>query len=220
MKKIISTTFFLLATTISVFAQEAEEPKIDVEKAKKEIVNVFTTYKNAIVKNDVKTAVLQLDKSSFNYYDEILNTSLRADEAQINQLELLDRLMVLSVKHRVPKDKLITMDGKDLLIYALENDIINNNRVETMGIGDIDVNGDIAYGQFLQNNQNIALYLGFSFDQSQWRLDITSLAEPTGFAIRKLVEMQNKTENEVIIMMIESSTPGQKVSKDIWKPIL
>ncbi|MBS7334336.1 MAG: hypothetical protein KIG88_12145 [Weeksellaceae bacterium] len=220
MKKFISTTLFLFATTISVFAQETEEPKIDVEKAKKEIVNVFTTYKNAIVKNDVKSAILQLDKSSFSYYDEILNTSLRADEAQLNQLEILDRLMVLTVKHRVPKDQLIKMNGKDLLIYALENDIINNNRVEKMGIGDIEINGDIAYGQFLQDNKNIALYLGFSYDQSQWRLDVTSLAEPTGFAIRKLVEMQNKDENEVIFMMIEASTPNQKISKDIWKPIL
>lgn len=220
MKKFISTTLFLFATTISVFAQETEESKIDVEKAKKEIVNVFTTYKNAIVKNDVKSAILQLDKSSFSYYDEILNTSLRADEAQLNQLEILDRLMVLTVKHRVPKDQLIKMNGKDLLIYALENDIINNNRVEKMGIGDIEINGDIAYGQFLQDNKNIALYLGFSYDQSQWRLDVTSLAEPTGFAIRKLVEMQNKDENEVIFMMIEASTPNQKISKDIWKPIL
>ncbi|QTV05771.1 hypothetical protein [Faecalibacter bovis] len=220
MKKFISTTLFLFATTISVFAQETEEPKIDVEKAKKEIVNVFTTYKNAIVKNDVKSAILQLDKSSFSYYDEILNTSLRADEAQLNQLDILDRLMVLTVKHRVPKDQLIKMNGKDLLIYALENDIINNNRVEKMGIGDIEINGDIAYGQFLQDNKNIALYLGFSYDQSQWRLDVTSLAEPTGFAIRKLVEMQNKDENEVIFMMIEASTPNQKISKDIWKPIL
>ena len=220
MKKIISTTFFLFATMISVFAQEAEAPKIDVEKAKKEIINVFNTYKNAVLKNDTKNAILQLDKSSFNYYDEILNTSLRADEAQINQLDILDRLMVLTVKHRVPKEQLIKMNGKDLLVYALENDIINNNRVETMGIGEIDINGDIAYGQFLQNSKNIALYLGFSYDQSQWRLDVTSLAEPTGFAIRKLVEMQNKDENEVILMMIESATPGQKVSKEIWKPIL
>lgn len=220
MKKIISITFCLFASMISVFAQETEDPKIDVEKAKKEIINVFNTYKNALQKNDSNTAILQLDKSSFTYYEDILNTSLRADEAQINQLEVLDRLMVLTIKHKLSKDQLLKMNGKDLLVYALENDIINNNRVETMGIGEIDVRGEIAYGQFLQNNNNIALYLGFSYDQSQWRLDVTSLAEPTGFAIRKLVEMQNKDENEVIIMMIESSTPGRKVSKDIWKPLL
>lgn len=220
MKKIISSTFIVISSFLTLQAQETETPTIDEAKAKKEIVNVFNTYKNAVLKSDTKTAILQLDKSSFKYYEDILNTSLRADEAQIKTLDVLDRLMVLSVKHRVPKEELVKMTGRDLLIYALDKDIINNNRVENMGIGDIDVNGPIAYGQFLQNDQNIALYVGFSYDQSQWRLDVTSLAEPTGFAIKKLAKLQNKSENDVIIIMVESATPGQKVSKDIWKPIL
>ena len=220
MNKIISTAFVMLFSCVSLFAQEDVEPKVDVAKAKKEILSTFNKFKTAILNNDTKTAITQIDKSSFNYYDEILNTALRADEAQINTLEVLDRLMVLTVKHRVPKQELVKMNGRDLLIYALDKDIINNNRVENMGIGEIDVNGNIAYGQFLQNNQNIALYVGFTYDQSQWRLDVTSLAEPTGFAIKKLAKLQDKSENDVILMMIESTTPGQKISKDIWKPIL
>ena len=221
MKKIISTAFVFLMTMVSVFAQNEETPKIDHTKAKKEIVKVFETYKKSIISGDSKLAISQLDKNSINYYQEILDISLRADSTQINQLEVLDKLIVLSVKHKVPKDQLIKMNGLELLNYSIDNGLIGNkNSINEIEIGEVDINGEIAYGQFIVKKQKTPLYFGFTYDQSQWRLDITSVFEPTGFAIRKLVDIQNKPVNDVILLMVESSTPGKKVSKDIWKPIL
>lgn len=220
MKKFISATFFFIAASIFTIAQEVEEVKIDETKAKKEITNAFNSYKNAILKQDTKLAIAQLDKNSFDYYDQVLNIALRANQQQLDELEILDKLMVLSIKHKVPADQLIKMNGRELLIYALDHGFIGKNTVEKADLGDIDIKGEIAYGQFIIEQQKTPLYFGFTYDQSQWRLDITSVFEPAGYAIRKLVEMQNKDENDVIIMMIESTTPGQKVSKDIWKPIL
>ena len=220
MKKFISTTFLFFAASIFTFAQEAEEVKIDETKAKKEITSAFNNYKKAILKQDSKLALAQLDKNSFDYYDQVLNIALRANQQQLDELEILDKLMVLSVKHRVPKEQLIKMNGRELLIYALDNGLIGKNTVEKAELGDIDIKGEIAYGQYIISEQKTPLYFGFTYDQSQWRLDITSIFEPAGYGIRKLVEMQNKDENEVIIMMIESTTPGQKVSQEIWKPIL
>ncbi|HEY4539108.1 MAG TPA: hypothetical protein VIG94_03735 [Faecalibacter sp.] len=221
MNKLIITTFLFLFSIISVFGQDEEPTKINEEKAKKEIVKAFETYKKGILSGDSKTAIAQLDKNSINYYQEVLDISLRADSAQINQLEVLDKLIVLSVKHKVPKEELIKMNGLQLLNYSIDNGLIGNkNTINEIEIGEVDINGEIAYGQFIVKKQKTPLYFGFTYDQSQWRLDITSVFEPTGFAIRKLVEMQNKSANEVIITMIESTTPGKKVSKDIWKPLL
>lgn len=221
MKKIITTAFLFLFTMISVFAQEDETPKIDQTKAKKEIVKTFDTYKKAIINGDSKTAIAQLDKNSIKYYQEILDVSLRADSAQINQLEVLDKLIVLSVKHKVPKEELIKMNGLQLLNYSIDHGLIGNkNTINDIEIGEVDINGEIAYGQFIVKKQKTPLYFGFTYDQSQWRLDVTSVFEPVGFAIRKLVEMQNKEENEVILMMIESTSQGKKVDKEIWKPLL
>lgn len=221
MKKLISTWFLCFFTMILSYAQEAANLQIDESKAKIEIVKVFETYKKGILSGDSKMAIAQLDKNSINYYQEVLDISLRADSVQINQLEVLDKLMVLSIKHKVPKEELIKMNGLQLLNYSIDNGLIGNkNSINEVEIGQVDINGEIAYGQFIVKKQKTPLYFGFTYDQTQWRLDITSVFEPTGFAIRKLVEMQNKSANDVIIAMIESTTPGIKVTKDIWKPIL
>lgn len=222
MKQILSTLLLIIIPLGFVTAQKSNnnDEIIDKKKATKDILKVFKEYKNAILSGNSDLAIKQIDKNSFDYYQEVLNLSLRADSTQINQLEVLDKLMVLSVRHRVPKANLLKMNGKELLTYSIDNGMIAKSTVEHIEMGEIDINGEIAYGEFLINNQKTPLYFGFTYDQSQWRFDVTSVFEPTGFAIRKLMKMQNKTDNDVILMMIQSSTPDQKVEKNIWKPIL
>jgi hypothetical protein len=208
MKKLLLTLFIGLFF-IQVNAQE---------KAKKAVRNCFTNYKEAILNDKGQEAVEHLSVKTINYYNNILDLSLHADSNKMEELRLMDKFMVLALRHRTPIDKLRSFDGRKTLIFAIEKGMIGKNSVARNEIGEVSIDKNKAEAQAIINNQPTPIQFVFYKENDDWKLDLTSIFSISSKGFEQLIKSQDKSENEYLLYLLELTT-SIKVSNDIWKPI-
>lgn len=80
---------------------------------------------------------------------------------KLNSLGLLDKLMVFTIRHRASKEDILSFDGKRLLIYAIREGMVGKNSVVNNSIGEVEIDGDFAKGQFMTSGQKTPYYFHF-----------------------------------------------------------
>ncbi len=209
MKKYI----LLLIISFGIFQTQAQ-----TKGEKKAVKQCFQNYKEAILNEEGSKAVEFLSERTIKYYDKILNLSLHADSTKLVSMGLMDRFMIFALRHRTSPQDLRSFDGKRTLIYAIEKGMIGKNSVARNTIGDVDIEGDNAEGQALVNKMPTPVIFSFYKEANNWKLDLTSIFEATEKGFTKLIENQDKEENEFLLYILELST-AKKPSNDIWHAI-
>ena len=116
---------FLPLFLLLVFTQLASAQK----KEEKKVRQTFESYKSAIMFDKGEQAAEYVDKHTIDYYSEMLNHTLYSDSAEIAALNLMDRLMVFSIRHRSPKETIVSLDGKGLLVYSINEGMVGKSSV-------------------------------------------------------------------------------------------
>lgn len=209
MRKLILVPFFALYAVLSANAQH-DTTLIKV---------CFNGYKNAILSDQGKTAVSFVDSRTVKYYTDILQKTKTLDSAGIDKLSIMDKLTILMVRHRATKEEIIQLDGKSLLVYAIERGMVGKNSVQQISIGEIIIRGNMAEGQIIVGEAPTSLAYNFYKENGAWKMDITSVLPEGNTAMKKVVKDSGQPENEFLIMLLENAT-GKEPVKDIWKPIL
>ncbi len=209
MKKVVGLLLMAMIVVSSSFGQKKEE---------KQVRKTFENYKSAILNDTGVEAAEYVDRRTIDYYTCILELSKIADSATVNNLSIMDKLMVFSVRHRVPKDLILSFDGKDFFVYAIKSGMVGKNSVSNNAIGDVEINGDFAKGQFLYLGEAVPFYWHFYKEQEKWKVDLTSIFEISIVAFDKLVEESGEEENAYLFSLLEMLT-GKVVENDIWQTI-
>ena len=178
----------------------------------------FDNYKTAILNDKGKEAIKYLDSRTINYYTKILELVKTADSVKIETLSILDKLMVLYIRHRASKEEILSFDGKSLLIYAIKNGMVGKNSVVDNSIGDVTINKDFAKGQFKTNGQETPIYLHFYKEEGEWKIDLTSGFIFSTMAFKKMADESGQPQNEYLFSLMEMIT-GNKPGHKIWEPI-
>lgn len=130
----------------------------------------------------------------------------------------MDEMMVLLVRYRVTKQELLSMDGKSLLVYALQNGMVGKNSVMNISIGDVSIVDNFAKGELLNNSQKSAMYLNFYKEAGVWKVDITSLFSATALSFQKLLDDSGLSRDDFMLTILKGTT-GKEPSSTIWDPI-
>jgi hypothetical protein len=199
---------FLLVSSISAFTQKSEVKAVKAS---------FDNYKQAILNDKGEEAVQYVDSRTINYYGDVLEKVRSADSATVNRLDLLDKVMVFSVRHRATKEDILSFDGKGLLVYAIKSGMVGKNSVVNSSIGDVTVEGTFAKGQYVSNGQKAPFNFDFYKEDNAWKVDLTSIFPTTNIVFRKLVEESGQTENEFLFSILERLT-GRRPGDEIWIP--
>ena len=178
----------------------------------------FNKYKNAILSDKGEDAVNYVDSRTIAYYAKILETSKRADSITVSELGPLDKLMVLSIRHRTSKKDILSFDGKALLIYAIKEGMVGKNSVMNSSIGDVEIDGNFAKGQFITNGQKAPFHFHFYNENNQWKVDLTSVFPIGRIAFQKMIDDSGQDENQYFLMILEMIT-GKKARNKIWQPL-
>jgi hypothetical protein len=185
MKHAATTLLFLLVSSISAYTQKSEVKAVKAS---------FYNYKQAILNDKGEEAVQYVDSRTINYYGDVLEKVRSADSATVNRLDLLDKVMVFSVRHRATKEDILSFDGKGLLVYAIKSGMVGKNSVVNSSIGDVTVEGTFAKGQYVSNGQKAPFNFDFYKEDNAWKVDLTSIFPTTNIVFRKLVEESGQTE--------------------------
>lgn len=207
--KRISLFIFILLISISSTAQTSEKDLV---------LKSFETYKNAILNDKGEIAADCVDSRTIKYYSTILEISKNADSLKINSLDILDKLMVLSIKHRTSKEDIVSFNGRDLLIYAIENGMVGKNSVAQNTLGEISVNGDFAKAGFLAKGQKTEYFFHFYKEDQIWKFNLTDIFPIGSKAVQQVIDESGKPENAFLLEILESVT-NKKPNNAIWNPI-
>ncbi|MDO5969562.1 hypothetical protein Q4Q35_07070 [Flavivirga aquimarina] len=182
------------------------------------VLKSFESYKNSILTDKGKVAADFVDSRTLNYYSNILDKVKTADSMEVNSMGIIDKLTVLSMRHRTPKSELLNFNGKDLFIYAIDNGMVGKNSVINAELGEVTVSGDFAKAEFIVNSQKTPFFFHFYQENKIWKIDITHLFSLGAMSFQKVIEDSGESENDFIINILEVVT-GKKPTNDIWEPL-
>lgn len=208
MKRTLTVLTLFVTLTYSLFGQKSEE---------KLVRTAFDNYKSSILNDKGEAAVTYVDSRTIKYYDDILNLVKNAAVEKIETLSILDKLMVFTIRHRTPKEDILSFDGRALLVYAIKSGMVGKNSVVNNSIGEVTVDGDFAKGKFLSNKRETPINFHFYKEDNQWRIDLTSVFPISTNALKKMADESGQNESEYIFSLLEMVT-GKKPGQEIWQP--
>jgi len=188
------------------------------QKEEKLVRRSFENYKSTILNDKGEEAVHYVDSRTITYYSEILAKTKNADSIEVNNLGLMDKIMVFSIRHRATKSEILSFDGKGLLIYAIKEGMVRKNSVANNTVGDVEIDGTFAKGRFIANGQKTPFYFHFYKEKDVWKIDLTSIFTIGTAAFKKMQEESGLNENEYLFSLLEMLT-GRKPDNEIWKKI-
>ncbi|MFK7972053.1 MAG: hypothetical protein AB8F95_16920 [Bacteroidia bacterium] len=207
MHKIVLT--LILSSCIGLsFAQKEEKA---VEKA-------YVSYKKAILSDNGKEAVKWVDSRTVAYYTEILEMVRSADSLQVDSLNVLDKLMVFSIRHRASTDSILNFNGKSLLIYAINSGMVGKNSVARFDLGKIEIDSTFASAEITLGKRVAPMKFQFHHEDEDWKMDITALFPMSRTAFRRMVTNSQEEENTYLFNLLETVS-GKKPGPSIWEPV-
>lgn len=204
----------LLAISCST-SKKAPKPVMTEEE---HVKAAFDQYKSAILNDKGAVAVEFVDSRTIAYYADMLEHTKRSDSTTVDNLKIMDKLMVLSIRHRTPKEDILSFDGKKLLVYAIQEGMVGKNSVVNNEIGKIEIEGDFATGQLVARGVETPVKFHFYKEQDSWRVDLTSIFPVANEAFRQMADQSGQTENDYLLMLLEMIT-GKQPTHDIWKMV-
>ncbi len=182
------------------------------------IQSCFKGYKAAIIEGRGSDAADLVDFNTLKYYSDMLEMAIYADSASVQESGMIDKMTILTTRHKIPKDTLMTMNGRSFFIYAINSGMIGKNSVVAMDLGAIEINDDFAKGQVVSAGQPSPLYFEFIVEDGDWKMDITSIFPASTLALNQMLASNGQTENDFILQMLELLTM-KKVNNSIWQPL-
>ncbi|MCB0322400.1 MAG: hypothetical protein KDD69_02470 [Bdellovibrionales bacterium] len=181
--------------------------------------NTFREYKSAILQARGETAVRQVSSHTIDYYQQMKDLALKGTPAHVHGLKLMDRLMVLSLRHRMTLQQLQDLSAPELFSFAVDQGWIGKESVERLEIGAISINGDAAKGEYIFDGKAAPLHFSFYREQGEWRFDLLPVLNTGNAALEEALKREGTDENEFILSAMESVT-GKKPAPTIWDPLL
>lgn len=145
--------------------------------------------------------------------------ALKGQEKEVRLLSPMNKIMVLSLRHRIPVDVLRAMTPEEVFAHAVNQGWIGKDSVLDSDIGQLRVFGNDASAEYVKGGKPTPLKYRFTKEDEKWRIDLTALMPVGDQAMSMLIKKEGLDEDAFIISLIESVS-GEKVSPSIWQPPL
>jgi hypothetical protein len=189
------------------------------DAADKEAVRkAFDAYKTAILAGDGDAAAASVSQTTLDQYQKYVDWALHADRATVQALPLLDKMQVLTLRHRIPHDKWQGMTGESAFIYAVNNNWIGKNQVEAAELGDIYPYVVRASADVIMNKKKTRVRFFFLKEKGAWKFDLVRLMEGFDAALKAELKRSRVPADKFILDAI-GSVSGNKPTDAIWEPI-
>lgn len=179
----------------------------------------FSGYKSAILEQQGQNAASIVTSTTIDEYQKYVDAAKYAERAEMERLSFLTRFQALIIRHRVPKEKLQGMDGKEAFVYAVDNDWIGKTGVVPMEIGNVRESGTKAVSDAFLNGQKIPFEFIYKKEGGKWKFDLTQILMNSEAPLRMAAKQANLKEDDFIFMVLETVS-GTKPTQGLWTPPL
>ncbi|HEX8299110.1 MAG TPA: hypothetical protein VF594_08110 [Rubricoccaceae bacterium] len=175
----------------------------------------FEAYRTALLAEDGHAVVGLVDSGTLAYYGQGVEWALDADSADVAAMRLIDRLMVFSLRHRVPADTVRAFDGASSLSYAVRKGWIGAGSVQRLQIVRTEATGPTGFATFDERGQ---IRMGFTREEGRWKVDLTSMLPLANLAFHQVAVDAGQTDDEMLFQILGSLTTRQP-DRRIWQPL-
>lgn len=183
-----------------------------------QIRGTFGGYKQAILQQQGPSALSLINRSTLDYYARMKTLAMAGAEKDVRHLSPINKMMVLSLRHRMAANELKSMTPEQVFTYAVNDGWIGKNSVLDSDIGQIKISGNDASAEFVKGGKATPLKYRFTKEGASWKIDLTALMPLADEAMRALIK-NNGVEEDVFIVALIESVSGRKVPSSIWRPL-
>ena len=201
---------WLLASSLAIAT--AQGVKADVEAG-------FDAYRLAILASDGAAALATVDTQSVTFYSDLVRHALDTDSADVARLPVLEQMLVLAMRVRVPVDTLRRMGGAAAFQYGVDRGWIGVETVQSMRLGTITVREDRATASALLRGEPVpGLRFAFAREEGTWRFDVWDLQASLSAPFLDALKKTGMATSDFLLLML-SSVSEKPVTASVWHPI-
>jgi hypothetical protein len=187
------------------------------DPAQAAVKEAFLGYKTAILGGDGKTAVQHVSRSTIDMFGDTQQHALYSPAADVRGQSMMNRLQILSLRHRLTPAQLKEMSPTQLFVYGVDKGWIGKESVVAAEPGAATVTGDSATLEILQGLRPTGQKFSFVREEGRWRFDLVPILALGNVALKTLASRQGLGEDELIFGMLEAVS-GKAVPATIWEP--
>ncbi|WP_298504930.1 hypothetical protein [uncultured Maribacter sp.] len=196
---------------------------------KKEIINTFNDFNTANIELNGEKIYELTDSETHKYYSRFLSKTLKLDSIEITELNLTEKINLLSARAIIKDSILKKISPKDLMIKIYIElstmDSTQINAIKELGIANIQIDNKKAICDFIINGDTLSpnVNLRFSKENGQWKYNPLSMADYTEKRLETICKYQGFSHMEFIEWIFSASNMENKKVKElneIWNPII
>lgn len=185
--------------------------------AEDEIRSCFAGYRAAVLANDGKTAASLVARSGIEYFGEMQRLALYATPEKVRAESPVNQIQILTLRHRIDADTLRAMSPSELFAHGVTEGWTAKDSVQGLGLGEIEVEGDLAAAQVTRDGSPTPLKYRFVREKGVWLWDMMPTVELSNQAFKTIAAQQKVSEEDLILSLLESVS-GRAVPPTIWEP--
>jgi len=196
---------------------------------KEDVINTFNEFNKANIELNGEKIFELSDTESHHYYKRLLTKILKLDSVEVSELNLSDKINLLSARAIIKDSELKRLNAKELMIKMFTEvnsmDTVKINSINKTGITNIRIENNKAISDFTINGKTLSpnVNLKFSKENDQWKFNVISMADFTEKQLITICEQNGFTHSDFIKWIFNASNVGDKKIKeldDIWSPII
>ena len=211
LRSLITSIAFALVPHLTTGCQSPPDPQ--------PIRECFDRYKEALLNKRGEEAVDLIDSSTLRYYASMKDAALNAKQQEVRNMTLVDKLNVLGFRHQIGAGQLQRLSERELFVSLVDQGWVVPEGFADSGLGQINISGDTADGEFLSGGQGTQFKFRFVKEGGVWRMDLTAQLSTVDQAMRAVFLQTDMREATFIDRMLEKVS-GNPVTKDIWEPLV
>ncbi len=181
--------------------------------------DVFNQYIKALQDGDGDAAAKLVDENTVKYYARMKQIALYDSKKEFDSLTLVDKSLVLSLRHLMTAEQLKPMSPRALISHAVKSNWLDRETAGKLAIGDINVYGDSANGVAIMSGEETPLKFVLNKIDGEWRFDLTAMLAWANPSFHRLMKEAEMDEKAFLVSIIEASYET-KVDETIWRPMI
>lgn len=183
------------------------------------IVKRFDEYKTALRSDRGAEAAALLSRSTVDYYEKVRDLALYATREELKSHSHVDVMQAMVLRSRIPAAELKLMDGRALLVRAIDNAWVGKENFEPFSVAEVRVDGDKAVAEMAPAGGTTTTPLDFVREDGEWLIDLVGLLQRTNEMFDMLIQSQ-QLDREAFVLNVLASLDGKVVDAAVWNPPL
>lgn len=197
----------LLFSVTFVFSQNDQE---------QQVVAAVTQFNNHVRAKDAASAWGMLSASSKKYFNQILLTAKTAKKETVQNLPLLDKFFVLSLRHNTTESELKAASSFKVMQTLLESKGMSMPTFTATGMRVV-INGSKAY-LTPAAEKNSLIQMPLVLENNAWKLDFAGAMQHTTAVFGK--SMGNGAQTDALVLQLLKQATTKAPDSRIWTPVL